>query len=112
VSLAQHVAMPQCAQARKREKEADERDRAKLKQKLEEDRKERRRKLGKPEELTEEEKVGRCCALLDCACCCGAPCKELTEGERVGHCCVPLDCACCCRRLLRGQSRTCSMRSI
>eukprot|EP00967_Tisochrysis_lutea_P100251 scaffold149397_cov16-Tisochrysis_lutea.AAC.2 len=50
-------------QAKKREKEADERDRAKLKQKLEEDRKERRRKLGKPEELTEEEKVGNTKAL-------------------------------------------------
>ncbi|KAF5841688.1 hypothetical protein DUNSADRAFT_11895, partial [Dunaliella salina] len=44
-------------QAKKREKEADERDRAKLKQKLEDDRRERRRKLGKPEELTEEEKA-------------------------------------------------------
>jgi hypothetical protein len=49
-----------CAQAKRREKEADERDRAKLKQKLEDDRKERRRKLGKPEELTEEEKVRVC----------------------------------------------------
>ncbi len=45
-------------QQRRREKEEDARAREALRRKLEEDRKERRRKLGLPEELTEEEEVG------------------------------------------------------
>eukprot|EP00976_Prorocentrum_cordatum_P106864 1194534-Prorocentrum_minimum.AAC.9 len=40
---------------RKREKEEEAKARAKINAKLEEDRKERRRKLGKPEEYTPEE---------------------------------------------------------
>lgn len=42
---------------RKRDKAEEAAARAKIKATLEEDRKERRRKLGLPEELTEEEKA-------------------------------------------------------
>lgn len=46
-----------CTQARQREKDEDARYRAALAARMEEDRRERRKKLGLPEELTEEEKV-------------------------------------------------------
>ncbi|GLC66404.1 hypothetical protein PLESTF_000423800 [Pleodorina starrii] len=53
----EELALKRIAEQRKREKEADARAREELRKKLEEDRKERRRRLGLPEELTEEEKA-------------------------------------------------------
>lgn len=52
----EELRLKRMVEQRQREKEEEERARAKIRAKLEEDRKERRRRLGLPEELTEEEK--------------------------------------------------------
>lgn len=52
-----HLSPLHAPQVRQREKDEDAKYREKLRLRMEEDRKERRRKLGLPEELTEEEKV-------------------------------------------------------